>query len=298
MTNSSTSTSNHNGFEHTIKQAKKKARARKMRAVRRQAARIIHHPDGTRSIVRFTRAQCYEHQILIASFGTLVITGLLQTFSGLPAIGFFISLVGSIDTLRMIHHLAAVLLIVQTLYHLARMIENWIVWREKGPMWPSFQDILNGLQMIKFNLGLVKQRPEFDRYTIEEKIEYWAMMWGTPLMIVTGLVLWFPTVATQFLPGSTVPVALTFHRWEAELAALAILIWHGYNVLIKETNRSIFNGTMSEEEMAHSHPLELRRILAAYDLVQQMDSERTSQTEPARLPQPVGTAELSLEQRN
>jgi hypothetical protein len=59
------------------------------------------------------------------------------------------------------------------------------------------------------------------------------------------------------------PAAQLLHRWEAILAALAILTWHMYHGCIKDKNRSIFTGLMSEEEMQHMHPLEYQRILAA-----------------------------------
>jgi hypothetical protein len=36
-----------------------------------------------------------------------------------------------------------------------------------------------------------------------------------------------------------------------------------YHGCIKDRNRSIFTGLMSEEEMLHMHPLEYQRILAA-----------------------------------
>jgi cytochrome b subunit of formate dehydrogenase len=130
-------------------------------------------------------------------------------------------------------------------------------------MWPSVADFHNLVQVMMFNLGLAKQRPESDRFSVEEKLEYWALLWGTPVMGITGFILWFPTIAASVLPGESIPIAQAIHKWEAILATLAILTWHMYHTNIKEKNRSIFNGTMTEEEMRHAHPLEYRRILAA-----------------------------------
>ncbi len=140
-------------------------------------------------------------------------------------------------------------------------------------MWPYLKDFKDLIQMVKFNLGLVKERPEFDRFTAEEKIEYWALIWGTVLMIITGLIMWFPITATSVLPGDIIPVSRALHGWEAVLATLAILTWHTYHVVIKERNRSIFTGIMTEEEMRHNHPLEYRRILAAYEYLQRISRE-------------------------
>jgi cytochrome b subunit of formate dehydrogenase len=117
--------------------------------------------------------------------------------------------------------------------------------------------------MIKFNVGLTNTRPQFDRFTIEEKLEYWALLWGQLVMGITGFIMWFPLVVTEVFPGQVFPAAQLLHRWEAILAALAILTWHMYHGCIKDRNRSIFTGLMSEEEMLHMHPLEYQRILAA-----------------------------------
>ncbi len=251
----------------TIRRMKVQNRARRARMIRSLAERVEVAPDGTRTFIRFSRNQRIEHQVLIGSMAALALTGLLQTFSNLVVVGWIIKIFGSIETLRVIHHLAAVALGLLSFYHLEQILVTWIVKRERGGMWPSWQDMLNLIQMIKYNLNLVKERPEFDRFTIEEKLEYWAMLYGTPLMGVTGFMLWVPSIATTILPGEAIPVARALHAWEAILATLAIITWHGYNVLIKEKNKSIFTGTMTEEEMLHSHPLEHRRIMAAYEMV-------------------------------
>lgn len=143
-------------------------------------------------------------------------------------------------------------------------------------MWPYFRDSRDLFQMVAFNLGLARERPEFDRFSIEEKLEYWALLWGTPLMIITGLIMWFPLVVTSVLPGDAIPVSRALHGWEAILAALAILTWHMYHTLVKEQNRSIFTGTMTETEMQHAHPLEYQRILAAHEYLQKVMATKTA----------------------
>jgi cytochrome b subunit of formate dehydrogenase len=126
------------------------------------------------------------------------------------------------------------------------------------------------VQMVKFNLGLTNKMPKFDRFTIEEKLEYWALLWGQIVMGATGFIMWFPLVVTSVLPGQVFPVAQALHRWEAILAALAILTWHMYHGCIKDKNRSIFTGLMSEAEMQHMHPLEYERILAADEYLKKL----------------------------
>jgi len=227
-------------------------------------------PDGSRLFIRFSRSQCLEHYVLIASFGTLAATGLLQTSSRFFLVGWVIHLLGGVETLRTAHHLAAIVLALQSAYHVGQILVMWFVKRERGGMWPYIRDFRNLVQTVMFNLGLAKERPESDRFNMEEKMEYWALLWGTPVMGITGLVLWFPTIITLVLPGEIVPIALAIHSWEAILATLAILTWHMYHTNIKERNRSIFTGIMTEEEMQHAHPLEYRRILAAHEHLQKV----------------------------
>ena len=267
----------------SIERIKQRARARKLREARLLASRLQVAADGTRTFVRFSQAQRLEHQLLMVSFTTLAITGLLQRYSQYFLPGAIINGLGGIDTVRTIHHLAALIMIGQSVYHLGQILATWFVKRERGSMWPYPSDFLNLFAMLWFNLGLGKERPKFDRFTPEEKIEYWALLWGTPLMIITGLCLWFPVVVTRVLPGEAIPIALALHTWEAVLATLAILTWHMYHTLIKERNYSIFSGKMTEEQMRHEHPLEYRRIIAAPEHLQKMNGEKEP---PAAGPSP------------
>ena len=189
----------------SIQQIKREALSRRIRAARLLANRIQVTPDGSRVFVRFTPAERREHVILMLSFGTLAVTGLLQTFSSLAPVGFVIQLLGGVDAIRVIHRLAALISAGQSVYHVWHILETWVVKRERGGMWPSLRDVLNLVQMVKFNLGLTKEMPQFDRFTIEEKLEYWALLWGQIVMGTTGFIMWFPLLVTTLLPGQVFP---------------------------------------------------------------------------------------------
>jgi hypothetical protein len=64
-------------------------------------------------------------------------------------------------------------------------------------------------------------------------MEYWALVWGTVVMAVTGFVLWFKMAATEWLgwPLWAVDLAEVIHYYEAWLATLAIITWHFYFVI-------------------------------------------------------------------
>ena len=129
-------------------------------------------------------------------------------------------------------------------------------------MLPTLQDAKDGLQALLYNLGFVKTYPPMGRYTFEEKMEYWAFVWGTVIMTLTGFLMWNPITSTKYLPGEFVPAAKAAHGGEAVLAVLAIIIWHMYGVHIKRFNKAMFNGLQTHEEMLHEHPLELADIKA------------------------------------
>ncbi len=266
--------------EVSVEQLKREALERRIRTARSLAERMQVGPDGSRVFIRFRPSERREHIILMLTFGTLAVTGLLQTFSSVPPVGLLIQFVGGVDAIRVIHRLAAIISAGQSVYHVWRILETWFVKRERGGMWPYLRDFRNLVQMVMFNAGLTKEMPQFDRFTIEEKLEYWALLWGQLVMGVTGFVMWFPLVVTAVLPGEVFPVAQALHRWEAILAALAILTWHMYHGCIKDGNRSIFTGMMSEAEMQHMHPLEYQRILAAHEYLSRLTKKEDASAAP------------------
>ena len=84
---------------------------------------------------------------------------------------------------------------------------------------------------MAFHLGLRRTRPAFRRFDYTQKAEYWAVVWGTWVMALTGIILWYPTIATSWMPVWIVRVSETIHFYEAVLAVSAIVIWHFFFVI-------------------------------------------------------------------
>ena len=213
-----------------------------------------------RMYLRFPRAYRIEHWVMVLSFSTLAVTGLVQKFAFSSISIAIINLFGGIENIRVIHRIAATVLMIEVVYHVGLIGYNLIVRRYGADLMPGRQDIKNALLLLQYNLGLRKERPQQGRYTVEEKFEYFAIVWGTVVMVVTGFILWNPIAATQILPGEFVPAAKVIHSGEALLAVLAILIWHFYHVHFRRFNKSMFTGKLSKEEMREEHPLELDSI--------------------------------------
>ena len=131
-------------------------------------------------------------------------------------------------------------------------------------MIPTFRDFSDAVGMFKYYLGLSEEQPKFDRYDYRQKFEYWGLVIGGIIMIVTGFILYLPVFFTKLLPGVIIPIAKFVHGYEALLAFLVIIIWHMYgahfNPDVFPFDSSIFTGKISRERMEKEHHLEYVRL--------------------------------------
>lgn len=218
--------------------------------------------SASSSYERFPLLRRVEHFVMLLSFSTLGLTGLPQKYPTSGISQAIVRLFGNVENLRQVHHVAAVILLLGTIYHLVLFGYKFYVERVKLTMLPSLKDAQDALQAFLYNLGLAKSRPQIGRYGFEEKAEYWAFVWGTLVMALTGFMMWNPLATTTYLPGEFIPAAKAAHGAEAVLAVLAILLWHFYGVHLKTFNKSMWTGKLTEEEMLHEHPLELADLKA------------------------------------
>lgn len=213
---------------------------------------------GTRLRRRFTGAQVFQHAALVLSFFVLVVSGFMLAYpntwwsQALAQAG-----IGE-WTRRYIHRTAAVVMMVASVYHL-----YWILFTPYGRaelkrIAPKMRDVREVMQNMRFHLGSSEQRAAFAKYDYPAKAEYWALVWGTVVMAITGLILWFPVFTTSFAPLWILKVAEVVHLFEAWLATLAILIFHFFYVFwhpeVYPFNFAMFHGGMREEHAEHEHP--------------------------------------------
>lgn len=220
---------------------------------------------GDKGYLRFPVPYRIEHWLFMASFTILGFTGLIQKFSTQPIAQFFVHLLGGIENTRVIHHTAAIIMALVVVYHIGAIGYRMYVRRIRFTMLPILSDITNAAKILGYNVGFTKEKPQQDRYTFEEKLEYWAVVWGTIIMGITGFMMWNPVFTTSFLSGEVIPAAKVAHGLEAILAILSILIWHMYSVFIKHFNKAMYTGYISDHEMIEEHPIELANIKAGID---------------------------------
>ncbi len=206
---------------------------------------------------RFSPIRRFEHWVMVASFTALAFTGLPQKYMDLPISLAVLRAVGGLETARVIHRVAAVILMLISMVHIGSVLHDWYVKRLRASIMLGKQDLIDAIEYLRYNLGLRPEPPKMGWFTFDEKIEYWSLMWGTLIMVLTGFFLWNPITAARLFPGEWIPAAKTAHGSEALLAVLAILIWHTYHVHLKHFNKSMFTGYLTREEVAQEHPLVL-----------------------------------------
>jgi formate dehydrogenase gamma subunit len=213
-----------------------------------------------RTFSRFTPGPRWEHAILLLSVFVLLITGLPQKYRELSWSQDLLSTPQRLELIRQIHHIAAVVLALEAIYHLGLAI--YLISRRKlsADMFPNMQDVYDAWHMVQYLLFLRKDKPAFGKYNFEQKVTYWFLFFGFAMMGISGFIIWFPVQFTQFLPGGVVPASKMAHSTEAVVAAIFIIVWHLYHVHIERLNLSIFTGRLSEAEMRKFHAKEFERI--------------------------------------
>jgi len=214
-----------------------------------------------RPILRMNLGQRWQHAILALSFIALAITGFALKFPD----SWLAKLMGSSEPLRRwSHRISGVILLVVGLYHLIYIMVSRDGRKLAIDLLPVKKDLADIVGTVRWLVRLRKEKPQAGRFGYAEKMEYWAVIWGTIIMGVTGLIVWFKMEVTQWLPRWAVDVALTIHYYEAILACLAILVWHFYHVMfdpdVYPLNLSCWDGKVTEHWHHEEHGLDAGAI--------------------------------------
>jgi formate dehydrogenase gamma subunit len=217
--------------------------------------------------LRMTFNERMQHYLLLTSFITLVITGFALKFPEALWVKWFRNLIGegAFDLRSITHKIAAVIMVADTIYHVF-----YISFTERGKklvrdLWFRKNDLTELKGTIRYFIGKAKTKPAYGRFSYIEKMEYWAVVWGTVIMGITGVVLWFENTFLPVISNSGMDIATAIHYYEAILAALSIFVWHFYFVIynpdVYPMNKAWLTGYMNEEEMEKEHPMELEEIM-------------------------------------
>ena len=209
---------------------------------------------------RFKLNQRWEHGLLMLSFTVLLLTGLPQRYRETTWSQQILATPEQVAQIQTIHHIAAVVLILEVIYHLGTAIFQMARRRLSADIFVSWQDVRDAAQMVSYLLFLRKEKPKFGKYSFEEKVTYWFIFIGVGIMVISGIILWFPETITRVFPGSIIPASKMAHSTEAVVAAIFIIIWHFFHVHLQRLNLSIFTGSINEEDMQAYHTLEYEKL--------------------------------------
>ncbi len=181
--------------------------------------------------VRMLPLERLQHALLAISFIVLVWTGFALKY---PEQWWARPLVRweSVFPVRgTVHRIAAVVLMATALLHAITLVASRRLRERWRTLLPQRRDVAEGFAALAYNLGLTNRRPLLSEHSYIEKAEYWAVVWGTVVMAITGVLLWANNLVLAYLPKAVLDFAATVHFYEAVLAALAILVWHFYFVI-------------------------------------------------------------------
>jgi cytochrome b subunit of formate dehydrogenase/nitrate/TMAO reductase-like tetraheme cytochrome c subunit len=229
-----------------------------------------HSSDDEQYVTRFAPIHRFTHVLIVVSFIILAATGLPLMFYYTGWGQTLMSLFGGVTVARFLHRVCAVITFGYAAIHLIFVVKKAIIERKwtilYGPdsMMIRPQDFKDAFNMIRWFLYL-GPRPKLDRWTYWEKFDYFAVFWGVPVIGFSGLMLWFPTFFTSFLPGVALNLAMIIHGEEALLATAFIFAFHFFHNHLRPENFPmdivIFTGKMTMSKFKDERPVEYQRLL-------------------------------------
>ncbi len=207
------------------------------------------------------------HWMVVLSFPVLVWTGFALKYPEEWWAQIILRWEGGFTARGRLHRIAGVVLIVSFVYHLVHLIvsrRDRIILKFLRPGW---EDLRHLWAAVRYNLGLTSQPPQFGKFNYAEKIEYLAFVWGTLVMSVSGLLLWFDNFTLRHFPKWVADASTAVHFYEAILAALSILLWHFYMTIfdpdVYPMDWSWLTGKTSADHLRHTRSAYYRQLKGA-----------------------------------
>ncbi len=229
---------------------------------------------------RFDSYSRFLHLLIITSFISLAITGMIIKFSGVGIFQFLSELLGGYAVTGFIHRAAAVVTFIYFGLHIFYLLRKkkqkkfsfTYFFQGENSLVPNKRDLQELIQTTKWFVGKAP-RPEYGRWTYWEKFDYWAVFWGVAVIGFSGLLLWFPEFFTSLgLPGWLINVATIIHSDEALLAVGFIFTYHFFNTHFRPDkfpmDTVIFTGKVHIDELKEDRPREYEQIMQNEELQQ------------------------------
>lgn len=218
------------------------------------------------AVRRFTAIQIASHWLHVVPFFVLILTGLPLY---VPELNGIAGVFGGFPVTRLIHRVAALLFISSFIIH---------------PIfaWADFRRLLSELVVkpldfrgfiAHFAIGKAVD-PATGKFNVGQKLLWWMTVDGAVIMIVTGLIMWFPDpfprALVQFMyPAHDVGMILMItpvfgHMYLAVVAYQGSMsaMTHGY---VSRQFARHFHPAWYEEEMEEKQPGQLAGLIKSGD---------------------------------
>ena len=181
--------------------------------------------------IRMHRFERIQHFLLLVSFIVLAYSGFALHFPDEWWSRWFLIYEKTYPLRGTIHRTAGIVLLITSVLHIASLIMNKTLRNHWKELLPRVSDLREMFEGTMWRLGLRRERPFQSSHSYVEKAEYWALVWGTAVMAVTGVMLWANNWMLANLPKLWYDFSRVIHYYEAVLATLAIVVWHFYSVI-------------------------------------------------------------------
>jgi formate dehydrogenase subunit gamma len=216
-------------------------------------------------VLRFNLIERIQHVILFITLIMLLITGLSLVYHDSWIGKFIIQLEGGLQSRGRLHNFFAFVLIILAVFH-----AFYITFSDKGHKEISYlkyrkKDFKNLGSSFKYSFGLSKQKPLSGKYTLSQKSQYWGVIIGCAIMIVTGIILLLKVWnIAMIVPKWLWDITNVVHSYEGIIIFLVLFLWHIYDVHLSPgvfpMNKTWLTGKITKEELKLEHPEEFAEL--------------------------------------
>jgi cytochrome b subunit of formate dehydrogenase len=244
--------------------------------------------DPAGDLPRYSPHIVIQHFLVSTTFLVLAATGLPLHFADVFWAPYFIALFGGADMARLVHRIAAYIMMLTAAYHIVTVTAGTIrkilknEFNYKRTQIPRLKDLYDLIHDVRYFLGLERFRPKMEKFSYKQKLHYLAIIWGTTVLSVAGTALLFPDIIAKTIPEAIFKVspqavsdggfpslfqdiARLMHADEAVMALIVLAFWHLANVHLVP-GRFPFQWTFLTGRITREHQIEEHFLEYIYNL--------------------------------
>jgi cytochrome b subunit of formate dehydrogenase len=216
-------------------------------------------------VVRFTLIERIQHIILFITLIMLSLTGLSLKFHDSWFGRWMVELEGGFEARGQLHNIFAFILMGLAVFHAFYIIFSEHGHQQLMRMKFKLKDLKNFILVLQRNFGRTKEKPQFEKFTFTQKFQYWGVVVGCIVMIITGIILMLKVMSVAMVfPKWLWDIIAVVHGYEGLLIFVVLFVWHLYDVHLSPGSfpmqKTWLTGTISRQELQEKYPLEYERL--------------------------------------